>query len=222
MLVQDVFKKSTGNFDAIFGIALWDLKTGQKYFFNGSEQFEQASLYKLALMYTIFYLESKGKLDAEKPDIKNNLEKMITISSNDAALYLLNKYTSWQEVNKLMKQKNLSNTDFSTSLTTTPEDMAKLLSLINDPGDINPQVRDKMMELLKNQTINDRIPALLPKEVAVYHKTADLDNVVHDAGIVEDGNTSYILVIMTKNSKDHESVKKIIAKISLDIYHLMK
>ena len=41
-----------------------------------------------------------------------------------------------------------------------------------------------MIELLLKQKISDRIPVLLPSNVPVAHKTADLDGFTHDAGVV--------------------------------------
>lgn len=222
--IQEIFNKNTKNTETVFGIVVWDLNKGQKIYLNENEQFESASLYKLAVMYTLFYLESHGKLDTEKKDIKDSLESMITVSSNEASLYLVEQYTSWTEITELMKEKGLSNTSFDDStLLTTPKDIAKLLSLINNPQDINPRASKKMMDLLGNQTINDRIPALLPDETSVYHKTGDIDELVHDAGIVIGPNgTKYILVIMTKNSDMPEKIKPVIAKISEEIYDLLQ
>lgn len=221
-LIEDVFQSNTQNTDTIFGIVAWDLNTNNKYSLNEDKQFESASLYKLAVMYTLFYLDSKGKLDTGKPDIKDNLNPMITISSNEAALYLVENYTSWQEITELMAAKGLKQTNFTQDeLLTTPSDIAKLLAIINDPSDISKEASKKMMELLENQTINDRIPKLLPKEATVFHKTGDWADVTHDAGIViGPNNTKYILVIMTKNSKRLGDIQPIMAEISLEIYNL--
>lgn len=220
--VQDIFKNNTQNTDTTFGIVVWDLNTNQKYTLNENEQFEAASLYKLAVMYTLFDLEKKGKLNTNQADIQANLDPMITVSSNNAALYLVNRYTSWDEITKLMKSKGLNQTSFTSSLLlTTPNDVATLLSLINNPQDINPEARSKMIELLKNQTINDRLPALLPGEATVFHKTGELDSQRHDAGIITGSNNSnYIIVIMTKNSDKPEEIKPVMAKISLEIFNL--
>lgn len=221
-LIEDVFKSNIQSSDTIFGIVVWDLNTGKTTVLNEDEQFEAASLYKLAVMYTLFYLESKGELDTDRSDINNNLNLMITVSSNEAALYLVNKYTSWNEITKLMKEKGLKSTDFSESLLlTTPKDMAMLLALINDPNDISPKARDKMTDLLNSQTINDRIPALLPAGATVYHKTGEVDDTVHDVGIVKGPtNINYILVIMTKNSVIPDDTKRVMAKISKEIYSI--
>lgn len=219
---QELVDQNTKDTDTTFGIVVWDLNNDQKYFLNEEDPFETASLYKLSVMYTLFYLESKGKLDTNQSDIKENIDLMITLSSNESAIYLVEKYTSWDQMSKLMKEKGLEETSFSEdNLVTTPKDMATLLKLINNPEDISPEAKDRMMEFLLNQKINDRIPALLPDEVEVAHKTGDFGDVVHDAGIINaPGDINYILVIMTKNSKMPEGIKPIMAKISLDIFNL--
>lgn len=220
--INDVIQNNITNSDTTFGIVVWDLNTNRKYFFNENEQFEAASLYKLAVMYTLFYLESKGKLNTSQSDIQDNMDAMIAVSSNEAALYLANNYTSWDEIAKLMLSKGLEDTNFNQEpFLTTPKDIATLLVLISEPGDISPEATGKMKKLLSDQTINDRIPALLPVGVNVFHKTGDVDDVSHDAGIVTGpNNINYILVIMTKNSSDPEEIKPIMAKISLDIFNL--
>lgn len=220
--IQNIFRKNIINADTTFGIVVWDLNTGQKHTLNEGEQFESASLYKLAVMYNLFYLESKGVLNTDQPNIKKNLDLMITVSSNEASLYLVDNYTSWDEITNLMLVKGLKKTVFNNStLLTTPEDIAALLFLINDPNDISPEARNKMMELLRNQEINDRIPELLPVGATVYHKTGEVNGSRHDAGIVTNpSGASYILVIMTKDSDMPEEIKHTMAKISSEIYEL--
>lgn len=55
-----------------------------------------------------------------------------------------------------------------------------------------------MLDLLRNQGINDRIPALLPDGVSVAHKTGELPGVRNDGGIVRCGREQYIVVLMSR------------------------
>ncbi|PJE58559.1 MAG: hypothetical protein COU81_00075 [Candidatus Portnoybacteria bacterium CG10_big_fil_rev_8_21_14_0_10_36_7] len=220
-VVGEIINKNVSGENATtFGIVIWDLKNNKQYLLNKDEQFKAASLYKLGVMYILFYLEEKGMLNTNKTDIKENLDSMITASSNESALYLVDKYTGWSQINKLLKSKGLRNTDFEKDpILTTPGDMARLLKLINDPNDLSPKASEKMFNLLARQEINDRIPKMLPKDVLVAHKTGELEDVRHDAGIITGfNNTKYILVIMTKNSNVPEDIKPVMAKISLEIY----
>lgn len=76
-----------------------------------------------------------------------------------------------------------------------------------------------MIEILLNQQFNEVIPARLPKEVKVAHKTGNISHVYHDSGIVflPDGK-KYVLVLLSKNLKNEEQAKKAMAEVSEMIY----
>ncbi len=76
-----------------------------------------------------------------------------------------------------------------------------------------------MINILLQQKFNERIPANLPNEVKVAHKTGSITGVGHDSGIIylPDGR-KYILVLLSKNVKDEEGVIKQQAEISRIIY----
>lgn len=207
------------NQQALFGIYIKNLSTGQTFSLNGKEQFTAASLYKLAVMYTIYHKASQNKLDITKAEIQNNLKSMITISSNEAAIFLVENYASWDEVTKLMQSIGLKNTSLNQlPPITTPEDIARLLELISEGIAVSPEASKAMLELLIAQAINDRIPVLLPAGVKVAHKTGELLDVRHDAGIVIGPDNNFILVLMSKGSPSPESVKPVMSNISLDIF----
>ncbi len=48
---------------------------------------------------------------------------------------------------------------------------------------------------MKDQRINNRLPAGLPAGTSIAHKTGDLDGYVHDAGIVYGPKTDYLIVM---------------------------
>ena len=80
----------------------------------------------------------------------------------------------------------------------------------------------KMVEILMDQTLNELIPALLPTNVRVAHKTGSITGMEHDSGIVflPDGRR-YILVILSKDLKDDDGGKRAIALVSKRIYDFM-
>src|SRR5689334_17597048 len=71
-----------------------------------------------------------------------------------------------------------------------------------------------MIKILLNQQFNEIIPALLPKDVKVAHKTGNITNVQHDSGIVflPDGR-KYVLVLLSKNLQNEEPAKKTMAEV---------
>lgn len=221
--LQEIVNKNVANSPATFGIFIKNLSTGQETTLNPDEQFTSASLFKLSIMYTIYKKGAEGKLDINKPDIRNNLHAMITYSSNEASYYLIDNYTSWNEVTDYVQAIGMKDTSLRQSPpTTTPRDIARLLELIAMQRAVDKESSNQMFDLLMAQKINDRIPVYLPEDVNVAHKTGEFNDVRHDAGIVISPENDYIIVLMSKNSKQPESVKPIMAQLSLDIYEFFK
>jgi beta-lactamase class A len=77
-----------------------------------------------------------------------------------------------------------------------------------------------MVNILKQQYYNDLIPALLPKDVQVAHKTGWITGVHHDAGIIylPDGR-QYVLVLLSKKCKNEAAAVQLLAMISSNIYN---
>jgi beta-lactamase class A len=78
-----------------------------------------------------------------------------------------------------------------------------------------------LMTALKNNLRNQRIPALLPDEVAVFHKTGSLNGVVNDAGILQDDRVCFALAFLTDEQSDPLKTTNDIAACSLAMYELV-
>jgi beta-lactamase class A len=74
---------------------------------------------------------------------------------------------------------------------------------------------------LKNNLRNQRIPALLPDEVAVFHKTGSLNGVVNDVGILQDDRVCFALAFLTDEQSDPLQTTNDIAACSLAVYELV-
>ena len=75
-----------------------------------------------------------------------------------------------------------------------------------------------LMTALKNNLRNQRIPALLPDDVAVFHKTGSLNGVVNDVGILDDGRVCFALAFLTDEQSDPLRTTNEIAACSLAVY----
>jgi beta-lactamase class A len=76
-----------------------------------------------------------------------------------------------------------------------------------------------MIDILLNQEFNDIIPARLPKDVKVAHKTGSISQVRHDSGIIFLPNgKKYVLVLLSKNLVKEAEAVKAMAEISEMIY----
>src|SRR4030042_5344602 len=87
---------------------------------------------------------------------------------------------------------------------------------------VNYRASEEMIDILLQQKFNSRIPAKLPDEVKVAHKTGSITRVGHDSGIIylPDGK-AYVLVLLSKNIKNEKAVIEAQAEVSRIIYDYM-
>jgi len=67
---------------------------------------------------------------------------------------------------------------------TTPKDMADLFLRLLRRELATPATTAVLMEILRAQQVRDRLPAWVPDDVAIAHKTGNLPGVMNDAGIL--------------------------------------
>jgi beta-lactamase class A len=80
----------------------------------------------------------------------------------------------------------------------------------------------QMIDILKQQHFNELIPALLPKEVIVAHKTGWITKHSHDSALIllPDGR-KYALVILSKGWESNDLATEIMANSSKYVYDYM-
>jgi beta-lactamase class A len=101
---------------------------------------------------------------------------------------------------------------------TTPADIAQFFQLLAKGQVVSPSASDGILAILKQQQVNDRIPALLPENVTVAHKTGNLDEVVHDVGLIYIDSGAVTLVLMTENVPDIDVATQTLQTIAHDVY----
>jgi beta-lactamase class A len=106
--------------------------------------------------------------------------------------------------------------------TTTAYDLMLIFEKIARGKAVDKKSSDEMIRILLNQEFNTIIPADLPPDVKVAHKTGSITGVHHDSGIVflPDGR-KYVLVLLSKNLEDEPAAVKAMAKVSAMIYHYL-
>ena len=102
---------------------------------------------------------------------------------------------------------------------TTAYDLMVLLEKIAMSNAVDSASSNEMMMVLLDQKFNDIIPAHLPDDVKVAHKTGWIAGLHHDAAIVflPDGR-KYVLVLLSKKLKDEKVGVEIMGKVSKLIY----
>ncbi|ANH82125.1 serine hydrolase [Niabella ginsenosidivorans] len=82
--------------------------------------------------------------------------------------------------------------------TTTAFDLALLYEQLAKKELVSEKADQSMIKILMDQQLNEVIPALLPENVKVAHKTGNIEGLQHDSGIVflPDGR-KYVLVLLS-------------------------
>ncbi|HSD98472.1 MAG TPA: serine hydrolase [Patescibacteria group bacterium] len=230
-----------------YGIFIKNLATDEIYTLHPQQSFESASLYKLWIMAIVFQNIQSGKLqentllskdaqdlDAEfqiTPDptqqsegtismsVDDGLQKMITISDNDAALMLTDAIGE-SSIVSFLKKYGMNNSAIGREgkvPTTTAQDVATFFEKLYGGQFANTKYTEEMIALLKNQLLNEKIPKYLPEDTTIAHKTGELDSFSHDAGIIYTPKGNYIIVVLT-NTTDTDHANEIIAEISKNVY----
>lgn len=159
---------------------------------------------------------------------------MITVSSNLAANILIDKVKA-ENVMRTMKEMGANDIQvlrgvedikaFNLGLnnTTTAYDLMIIFEKIAKGEIVSENACKEMINILLDQKLNTRIPALLPENVKVAHKTGSITGVGHDSGIVflPDGR-KYVLVILAKNLSSGKEGEKVEAEVSKLIYDYLQ
>lgn len=219
--VENIFTNEIPNLSGNWAVVAKDLKTNQTYNYSENKIFAAASLYKLATMWAVYEAQEKGNLE-KSASVSAQLDAMITVSDNDSAV-ALSETLGWTSIEKLMKSEGLGGFDMTGEGApyTTAKSTADLLERIYRKTAVNASASATMQELLFDQQINDRIPKYLPKGVEVGHKTGEIDNFRHDAGIVMGKNSHYIFVFLSETSIPQDGSEKI-AKLSKKLFDTLE
>jgi beta-lactamase class A len=104
--------------------------------------------------------------------------------------------------------------------TTTARDLGVLMAAIAQDRAASPTACREMLEILGRQHFKEGIPAGLPENARVYHKTGWVGKLVyHDAAIVElPGGRRYVLVVLTGGIEKDEDAYKVVSDISQLVY----
>ena len=104
----------------------------------------------------------------------------------------------------------------------TAAGLCDALRLIEEGQAISPEASRAMLDILHQQKFKSGIPAGLPDDARVAHKTGEISTVAHDAGIVYlDGRDAYVVVILTEWAPEVGGRQETIARISRAVYESM-
>lgn len=177
--------------------------------------------------------DSEGELYnliGQKRTIRDLISDMITMSSNLATNILIQKVGA-KNVTRTMRSygadsikvlrgvEDIKAYERGLSNRTMALDESIIYERLGRGKAVSEEASQAMIDILKKQHFNEMIPAKLPKDVAVAHKTGWITGVHHDSGLVilPDGR-KYVLVLLSKNAPNRDKVISSFANISQTIY----
>ena len=219
--LERIVRDSIGDQAEHFSVAVKNLADGRGVLFNPAHGYYTASLYKTWVMLEAYHQRGAGLFSFDERFIVSDyyehlrlnegelpacsqvtaqdaLHAMMSVSDNVAANLLYDRL-GYDNVNNMLRQLGLAYSGINNGgeLFTTAGGMETLLEAIADGQAVSPGASEEMIALLESETINDRIPALLPPGTPVAHKTGNWDNATHDAGIVYSPKATYVIVVLT-------------------------
>jgi len=169
--------------------------------------------------------------------IRRLVESMITVSSNLATNILI-ELAGAENVLATLRELGAKNMQVRRGVEdakayqrglnnqTDAFDLMLTLQAIAEKRAASPMACDSMLAILQRQKFRDGIPAGLPNDVVVAHKTGWITGITHDCAIVfpeklvsaKKPRQPYVLVVLTKGIQEEKSANRIIAEISRRIY----
>ena len=212
---------------------------GQQAGVNEDLTLQSASLIKLLILYELLRQVDEGKISLEEPlggtTVRSLAESMIEVSDNAATNLLIDRL-GFDNINAEAGHLDLEQThlgrhmlDFTARARgednyTSASDMVTLLTDIWKGTLLSPGSRRFALYMLEHQQRNIKIPAALPSDVRVLHKTGELPGIQHDTGIVilPDGKV-FVIAVLTEgdDTADIAAIQKV-AKLTYQIFSATK
>lgn len=155
----------------------------------------------------------------------------MTINSGNLSTNIIIDLLGAENVNQTMRELGALNIEvlrgvedmkaFEAGLSnrTSARDLAVIFQHLANGTAVSEEASNDMIDILLDQRFTELIPALLPEDIRVAHKTGWITGVVHDSGIVflPDGR-KYVLVILSKDLSVNELGTEAGARISKIVY----
>jgi beta-lactamase class A len=144
--------------------------------------------------------------------------------SDNTATNMLIRLVGRHDINETMKALGLMQTHLGDSirsdgdireLRTSADDMRRLLTMIAAKQIIDERSCALMVRILAGQRHNTLLPAWLPKNVVIAHKTGTLRDTLNDVGIVELDGAPYVICAFATHLADLDTGQRFIRRASL-------
>jgi len=159
------------------------------------------------------------------------LARAMIVRSSNLATNLLLDYAGPDMVRQVLKEARIDGIELRRGVEdtaafelginnqVTAEGLVRCFRLLCQESFVRAETREQMIEVLCAQEFNGMIPAHLPRETRVAHKTGEISTICHDAGIVFlPKRKPYVLAILTEWPAHVERRQGCVADISRAVY----
>ena len=239
--LQAAVEAAVARHQGSISVVATNLDTGATASVNADQQLSSASLYKLFLLQSAYAKMSTSELSPQekltlrqdladanpytdlrvgtRSSVSCALQTMIEISSNSAA-DLIEDRLGDDAVNAYLLALGLQKSYITPDHAyTSAADIARLLDGIALGQAVNPLASSQMLTMLLEQQENNRLPLPLPVGIAIAHKTGELMNLRHDAGVIYAPSDAYLLVTLVANAPSEAAARDTIVDVSQTVYN---
>lgn len=152
--------------------------------------------------------------------------KMMVISDNTATNMLIERLGGKEALNQRFQSWGLTTTairnrlpDVEGTNTTSPKELANLLSVVNRGNLVSLPSRDRLLSIMQRNEINNLLPQGLGTGAGIAHKTGNIGSLLADAGIVDlPTGKRYAIAVMVKRPFNDPAAQELIRQISRKTY----
>lgn len=191
---------------------------------------KEMTIYDDMILTNYYQSPGSGNLQYAQTGVKYTLDQlaktMIQDSDNTSTNMIMAKLGGMDDINIGLRDWGISSTyvrtwlpDLKGTNKTTAKDIAKILYNLDNPGFLNINSREYIIDYMSHVKNNRLIAAGLGEGALFIHKTGDIGTMLGDAGIVYAQNgKKYIVVILANRPHNAPQGKDFIVKASSLIY----
>jgi beta-lactamase class A len=218
-------------FDGTVGVYAKNLKTKQTFTYNADLVFPTASTSKLVVALAVYKYLYPAAAPDKQSQYDQDIRYMMTVSDNDSFYDLLDEIndSKFDALNRVERDLKLKRTlihseaafaKYQYHSVTTPYEMGSVFENLYWDRYVGTAKSELMKDELANSIFHDEIPRYMLTKV--MHKVGELDDVLCDVGIVDDGQNQILISVYTKTNNPTEYASDFIANLSAKLYNSLR
>lgn len=197
-----------GNPGVDIGVAVIDSKTNTKANYGITESFHGASTTKVITASAYLHLVEQNERSLETVlsgrTAKEHIRLMINRSNNESWA-ILNSAVGYNQLTDYGRANGAPTFNYIGNTISAPDQAAFLQKLFTRKL-LNEEHTKLLLSFMQNTNNETMLPVPLPEGATLYHKYGQLEDRLHDVGIIEFKNRPLILTIYTKGGATDGSI----------------